>query len=275
MSKSTSRQIDRLIDIMAALRNPETGCPWDKEQTFQSIAPYTIEEAYEVADAIEQDDMDSLRDELGDLLFQVIFYAQMSRESGGFDFEDVARGICTKMERRHPHVFGDAKIEDAAAQTDAWEQHKAAERARKGLENIPVSILDGVALALPALMRALKLQRRAAQVGFEWDDATGALAKVHEEIGEVEAEMCLEAPQERVQERLEDEIGDLFFAAVNLARMLKVKPEEALRGANAKFEKRFHEVEARLAERGKTPEQSSLAEMDALWHEVKAGEPRN
>ncbi len=270
MSISTSRQIDRLIEILAALRNPKTGCPWDREQTFKSIAPYTIEEAYEVADAIEQDDMGSLEDELGDLLFQVVFYAQMSRESGGFDFDDVARGICEKMERRHPHVFGDTTIDDAAAQTQAWEEHKAEERAKKAPTEGPESVLDGVALALPALMRALKLQRRAARVGFEWDNASGALAKVHEEIAEVEAEIDQNAPNER----LEDEIGDLFFALVNLARMLKVKPEEALRAANAKFERRFHGVEARLAERGKTPAESDLAEMDALWNVVKADEAK-
>jgi ATP diphosphatase len=268
----TKSNINRLIDIMAALRNPETGCPWDKEQTFKTIAPYTIEEAYEVADAIEQDDMDSLQDELGDLLFQVIFYAQMSRETGGFEFDDVARGICEKMERRHPHVFGDVKIDDAAAQTAAWEIHKASERSRerakKGVKQGPESILDGVAIALPALMRAFKLQRRAAQVGFEWDDPSGALAKVHEEIAEVEVEI----DQNGSKERLEDEIGDLFFAVVNLARMLKVKPEDALRAANAKFESRFHQVESRLSDRGKTPAESDLAEMDALWNEVKADE---
>jgi nucleoside triphosphate diphosphatase len=266
----TKTNIDRLIDIMAALRNPETGCPWDKEQTFKSIAPYTIEEAYEVADAIEQDDMDSLRDELGDLLFQVIFYAQMSRETGGFEFDDVARGICDKMERRHPHVFGDAQIGDSAAQTEAWEKHKATERsgerAKKGADEGPESILDGVAMALPALMRAFKLQRRAAQVGFEWNDPSGALAKVREEVAEVEAEM----DQNGSKERLEEEIGDLFFAVVNLARMLKVKPEEALRAANAKFETRFHGIEARLATLGKSPAESDLAEMDALWNEIKA-----
>jgi len=264
----TKSNIDRLIDIMAALRNPETGCPWDKKQTFKTIAPYTIEEAYEVADAIEQDDMDSLQDELGDLLFQVIFYAQISRETGGFEFDDVARGICEKMERRHPHVFGDVKIKDATAQTEAWEKHKAAERAKKGVKQGPESILDGVAMALPALMRAFKLQRRAAQVGFEWDDPSGALAKVQEEIVEVEVEM----DQNGSKERLEDEIGDLFFAVVNLARMLKLKPEDALRAANAKFETRFHGVEARLADLGKTPAESALAEMDELWNEVKAKE---
>ena len=268
----TKSNINRLIDIMAALRNPETGCPWDNEQTFKTIAPYTIEEAYEVADAIEQDDMDSLQDELGDLLFQVIFYAQMSRETGGFEFDDVARGICEKMERRHPHVFGDVKIDDAAAQTAAWEKHKTSERSRerakKGADNSPESVLDGVAMALPALMRAFKLQCRAAQVGFEWDDPSGALAKVHEEIAEVEVEI----DQKGSKERLEDEIGDLFFAVANLARMLKVKPEDALRGANAKFESRFHQVEFRLSDLGKTPAESDLAEMDALWNEVKADE---
>ena len=264
--------IERLIKIMAALRNPDTGCPWDREQTFETIAPYTIEEAYEVADAIGQNDMTALKDELGDLLFQVVFYAQMSRETGGFDFDEIVDGICDKMERRHPHVFGNAEIADAEAQTHAWERQKAAERAEKAEESGPksasTSTLSGVARALPALMRAEKLQKRAARVGFEWDDAGGALEKVREEIAEVEAEMTPKASHED----LENEIGDLFFALVNLARMLDVKPEETLRAANDKFERRFRAVEARLAERGKTPEQSSLAEMDALWDDVKKDE---
>lgn len=264
----SKKSIERLIEIMAALRNPKTGCPWDREQTFETIAPYTIEEAYEVADAIEQNDMAALSDELGDLLFQVVFYAQMARENGNFDFDDITNGICEKMERRHPHVFGDVEIGDAAAQTRAWESHKEQERSKKSAENGSQSSLDGVARALPALMRAEKLQKRAARVGFEWDDPSGALAKVREEIAEVESEIS----QNATQIRLEDEIGDLFFALVNLARMLKIKPEETLRAANDKFERRFKAVEARLAAMGKTPETSDLAEMDALWNQIKAAE---
>jgi ATP diphosphatase len=263
--------IDRLIAIMAALRDPKSGCPWDVEQTFATIAPYTIEEAYEVADAIRRNDMGALKDELGDLLFQVVFYAQMAREAGDFDFEDIAQAVCEKMERRHPHVFGDAApIDDAEAQTRAWEEYKAAERAEKGGDDAPNGALDGVARALPALMRAYKLQQRAARVGFEWDDASGALAKVREETAEVEAEIANASPPDR----LEDEIGDLFFALVNYARMLGVTPEDALRRANDKFAARFRRIEARLAERGKTPESSTLAEMDALWNEIKSAEPK-
>ncbi|MEX2451124.1 MAG: nucleoside triphosphate pyrophosphohydrolase [Rhodospirillales bacterium] len=272
MSRSSSSMvaIDRLLAIMAALRDPESGCPWDVEQTFATIAPYTIEEAYEVADAIRRGDRTALKDELGDLLFQVVFHAQMAREAGDFDFEEIAQAICEKMERRHPHVFGDAHIEDAEAQTRAWEEYKAAERAEKGGDDAPKSALDGVALALPALTCAVKLQKRAARVGFEWDDPSGALAKVREEIAEVEAEIANASPPDR----LEDEIGDLLFALVNYARMLGVTPEDALRRANDKFAARFRRIEARLAERGKTPESSNLAEMDALWNEIKSAEPK-
>jgi ATP diphosphatase len=263
--------IDELLEIMARLRDPDGGCPWDIEQDFATIVPYTIEEAYEVADAIRRNDMGALKDELGDLLFQVVFYAQMAREAGDFDFEDIAQAVCEKMERRHPHVFGDAApIDDAEAQTRAWEEYKAAERAEKGGDDAPNGALDGVARALPALMRAYKLQQRAARVGFEWDDASGALAKVREETAEVEAEIANASPPDR----LEDEIGDLFFALVNYARMLGVTPEDALRRANDKFAARFRRIEARLAERGKTPESSTLAEMDALWNEIKSAEPK-
>ncbi|MEQ8195686.1 MAG: nucleoside triphosphate pyrophosphohydrolase [Rhodospirillales bacterium] len=266
MSRSSSSlAMDRLLAIMAALRDPQSGCPWDVEQTFATIAPYTIEEAYEVSDAIQRGDMDALKDELGDLLFQVVFYAQMSREAGGFDFEEIAQAISEKMERRHPHVFGDAEIADSEAQTRAWEEYKAAERAEKGETAAPKGALDGVALALPALMRAYKLQQRAARVGFEWENAAGALEKVHEEIEEIRAEIEENAPHDRI----EDEIGDLFFALVNYARMVGVTPEDALRRANDKFLARFRRVEARLAERGKTPETSNLEEMDVLWNEVK------
>jgi len=252
---------------MAALRDPRSGCPWDLEQTFATIAPYTIEEAYEVADAIANGDMDPLRDELGDLLFQVVFYAQMAREIGAFDFEAVAEGVCDKMVRRHPHVFGGSEIESAAAQTEAWEAHKAAERARKG-DDATASILDGVALALPALLRAVKLQKRAARVGFDWPSADEVFDKLHEEIDELRQAMQSPVDQEAVAE----EIGDLLFVCANLARHAGVEPETALRDANRKFERRFRRVEGLLAEGGRRPEDSTLAEMDELWLQAKTEE---
>ena len=264
-----TRNIDRLIEIMAKLRAPEGGCPWDKEQTFSTIAPYTVEEAYEVADAIARDDLRDLKDELGDLLFQVVFHARMAEEKGAFAFDDVARAIADKMIRRHPHVFGDATERDAASQTIAWETTKAAERALKG-KAAPSSALDGVALALPALMRADKLQRRAARVGFDWPEARQVLDKIEEEIGELRAELDDGAKPEAVK----DEVGDLLFALANLARHLGVDPEAALRGGNAKFERRFRSIEAALAAEGRRPEQASLKEMEALWVEAKAEERR-
>jgi len=259
--------VARLLVIMERLRDPQRGCPWDREQSFHSIAHYTLEEAYEVADSIERGDLGELRDELGDLLFQVVFYAQMAREQGAFDFQQVAEGICAKMIRRHPHVFGDAVVADVEAQRKAWETLKSGERQAKAGEQ-PPSRLDGVALALPALVRAHKLQRRAAEVGFDWPDAKRVLAKVREETAELAVEIAAAAGQER----LEGEIGDLLFSVVNLARHLGVDAEAALRGANAKFERRFKGVEAGLRARGKTPEQSDLAEMDALWEAMKRGE---
>lgn len=260
-------RIDVLLDIMARLRDPAQGCPWDREQTFATIAPYTIEEAYEVADAIQRGDMQELKNELGDLLFQVVFHAQMAREQGLYDFEDIVAAIAEKLVRRHPHVFGGARIESAQAQTVAWETHKAAERAGRGT-GTAVSALDGVAATLPALTRAVKLQKRAAHVGFDWPDVAGVLDKVHEEVGELRAEL-----NGADRERLADEVGDLFFACVNLARRLDIDPEASLRQANAKFERRFRRMEALLAEQGRGPSDASPAELDQLWEQVKAQEP--
>ncbi|SDG92872.1 nucleoside triphosphate pyrophosphohydrolase [Roseospirillum parvum] len=263
------RPMDRLLAIMARLRDPDTGCPWDVEQTFATIAPYTLEEAYEVADAIARDDMDDLRDELGDLLFQVVFHARMAEDSPDparrFTFDEVAAGSCAKMERRHPHVFSQAEIADAEAQTQAWEEHKAAERAAKATGE--PSALDGVALALPALLRALKLQRRAARVGFDWPDWRPVVDKLHEELGELAEELDVETPN---PDRLLDEMGDLLFVCVNLARKLDLDPEAALRHANDKFSRRFKGVEARLRACGQTPETATLEDMEAHWQAVKA-----
>src|SRR5581483_488461 len=252
------RPIDRLLGIMARLRDPKHGCPWDREQNFATIAPYTIEEAYEVADAIERGDMTALKDELGDLLLQVVFHARMAEEDGGFAFDDVANAISDKMIRRHPHVFGDTVIATVAAQNEAWEAHKAAERGPQE------SVLDGVALAYPALLRAAKISKRAARIGFDWPDARSVIAKINEEVAEVEAEMA-----GANRDRLEDEIGDLLFAAANLARKLDIEPETALRRATAKFERRFKQVEALAAERGFGRDIDAL---EALWQEVKGNE---
>lgn len=253
--------IDRLLDIMARLRDRERGCPWDLEQSFQTIAPYTIEEAYEVADAIARDDRNALRDELGDLLFQVVFHAQMAREAQSFGFDDVVAAICDKMERRHPHVFGSASIESAEAQTIAWEEQKRRERATRH-----ASILADVPLALPALTRANKLGKRAAQVGFEWPDVSGAIAKVEEEVRELKHEVASGVDKKAIAA----ELGDVLFCIVNVCRYLGVDPEESLRTTNAKFERRFGYVEYRLREQGRTPDQATLEEMDRLWDEGKA-----
>lgn len=254
--------ITRLLTIMSRLRDPQRGCPWDREQDFQSIAPYTIEEAYEVADAIERSDLGDLRDELGDLLFQVVFHAQLAKEREAFDFDDVVNAICDKMERRHPHVFGDAVVDTAAAQTVAWEEQKRQERAADPAQ---AGVLADVPLSLPALTRANKLGKRAAQVGFEWSDVSGALDKVAEELEELKQEIAAPAQHSA----LEGELGDLLFTIVNVARYLKVDPEAALRRTNAKFERRFAYIEQRLQEQGKRIENTSLAEMDALWEEGK------
>jgi MazG family protein len=266
MNNDSPPPIERLTAVMAKLRHPQQGCPWDVEQTFATIAPYTIEEAYEVADAIERRDMTGLKEELGDLLFQVVFHARMAEEAGLFDFDAVAAALADKMVRRHPHVFAGAEVADSAAQTLAWEAHKAGERHSK--LGGPTSALDGVPVGLPALARAQKVQGRAARVGFDWDAAGPTLDKIAEEVDELRAEIAGGgAPS-----RLEEEIGDLLFACVNAARWAKVDAESALRRAVAKFERRFRRVEAALAAVGKRPEESTLAEMDALWDEAKARE---
>jgi tetrapyrrole methylase family protein/MazG family protein/ATP diphosphatase len=252
--------ITRLLEIMARLRDPQRGCPWDLKQNFSTIAPYTIEEAYEVADAIERNDLPQLRDELGDLLFQIAFHAQLAQEQGAFAFDDVVAAICDKMERRHPHVFGTARIEDAEQQTIAWEEQKRRERAV-----LHDSVLDDVPVGLPALTRANKLGKRAAQVGFEWADVSGAIDKLQEEIGELRQEIAGGADPNEV----EQELGDLLFCLVNVCRYLQIDPENALRRTNAKFERRFRHIERRLNEQGKTPMESTLEEMDRLWDEAK------
>ena len=255
-----------LLAIMARLRDPERGCPWDREQNFAKIAPYTIEEAYEVADAIARGDMAALKDELGDLLFQVVFHARMAEEAHLFAFDDVAAAIADKMERRHPHVFGDVRIDSAAAQTVAWEEHKAAERqSRAHAARGGHSILDGVTLALPALLRAVKIQGRAARIGFDWPDARPVFDKLAEEINEQRIEF--EAGADR--SRLEDELGDILFAVANLARKLGIDPEASLRGATTKFERRFRRVEALAAERGVG---NDLDALETLWQETKLAE---
>jgi nucleoside triphosphate diphosphatase len=254
-----NRPIDRLLDIMARLRDPEHGCPWDREQDFATIAPYTVEEAYEVADAIERGDMVGLKEELGDLLLQVVFHARMAEEADLFAFDEVANAISDKMIRRHPHVFGDVEIATVGAQNEAWEAHKAAEREARGEAG---SVLDGIALAYPALLRAAKVSRRAARIGFDWPDARGVIAKINEEVAEIEVELARNAGSDR----LEDEVGDLLFAAANLARKLDIEPETALRRATAKFERRFRRVETLAQERGVGRDLDAL---EALWQEVK------
>lgn len=262
----TDKPMDELLAVMAKLRDPQNGCPWDLEQTFRTIVPHTIEEAYEVAEAIERDDVAAIKDELGDLLFQVVFYAQMGREAGWFDFQDIAAGMVEKMIRRHPHVFGDATITSAAAQTEAWEAQKAHERAAKmpDANRVP-SVLDGITTTLPALSRAVKLQKRAARIGFDWPDAMQVLDKIAEEIDEVREEIAQGAELDRT----EDEMGDLLFACVNLARKLEIDPEQALRRGNRKFERRFHSIEAGLAAAGRKPGEADLEEMEALWQRAK------
>ncbi len=267
------KDVTRLLEIMAALRTPGTGCPWDLEQTFASIVPYTIEEAYEVADAIERGDIDDLRDELGDLLLQVVFYAQMAQELGDFDFGDVVQAITTKMIRRHPHVFGESRISEGSLVKDQWEQIKAVERAAKrerrlarGLpaEDHGAGYLDSVPVNLPGLTRALKLQQKAAKVGFDWNEAEPILAKIEEEIAEFR-----EALQTDDASAKSDEFGDVLFSFVNLGRHLGLDAESALQGTNAKFRRRFHAVEEVLSESGRTLEESSLGEMEDLWQAAK------
>jgi len=256
--------INRLLTIMSRLRDPGTGCPWDREQTFASIAPHTIEEAYEVADAIERDNLDDLKGELGDLLFQVVFHAQMAREQDRFDFDAVVNAIADKLERRHPHVFADAQIATAQEQNIAWEEHKRQERTSR---NAAASTLDDVAIGLPALTRAAKLGKRASSVGFDWPDINGVLDKIEEELRELRAALAGKAHDE-----IQAELGDVLFSIANLGRHTHVDLETALRQTNAKFERRFRYVEAQLRERGKTPQQSTLEEMDRLWDEAKKKE---
>jgi ATP diphosphatase len=260
---SAEAELRRLLGIMAALRDPATGCPWDKEQTFDSIAPYTIEEAYEVADSIARRDFASLPDELGDLLFQVVYHARMAQEAGHFAFVDVARAISDKMIRRHPHVFGDAAARDAGMQTVAWEAQKSAERAARQ----ETGTLAGVPIGLPALTRAEKLTKRAARVGFDWPDADAVLAKLDEEIGELRAELVEGDP-----ERLTDEVGDLLFVLANLARKLNLDPEACLRHANNKFARRFHAMEQILAREGRDLKSETLEALEAAWQAVKRDE---
>ena len=257
---STKPSISALVDVMAALRDPVSGCPWDREQDFASIAPYTIEEAYEVQSAIAANDPAQLRDELGDLLFQVVYHARLAEEQGWFNFDDVAQGITDKMVRRHPHVFGDAEMRDAGTQTAAWEAQKAQERQARA----EGGVLEGVATALPALRRAHKLTARAARVKFDWPDADAVLDKLEEETAELRAEL----PGADAK-RLEDELGDMLFVLANLARKLGLDAETCLAGANAKFIRRFNHIEAALAAAGKTPRDSSLEEMDRLWTAAK------
>jgi MazG family protein len=260
--------VDALRTIMAALRTPVTGCPWDLEQDFSTIAPYTIEEAYEVADAIARDDLGDLREELGDLLLQVVFHAQMAEERDAFDFDDVVRGICEKLIRRHPHVFGDEEARTAGAVKDFWERIKDGEKAEKaGKTDADDSVLAGVPLPLPALTRAVKLQSKAARVGFDWPDTRQVFDKLAEETAELSDAMAAGNA-----EAVFEEMGDLLFVYANLARHLKVDPESALRAANDKFARRFRAIETALAADGRAPRDSTLDEMDRLWDEAKARE---
>jgi len=256
--------IDRLLEIMQALRHPQQGCPWDRDQNFDSIAPYTVEEAYEVADAIARGDLGDLRDELGDLLFQVVFHAHMASELGAFDFNEVATAIGDKLERRHPHVFGDAQAGSAEQQSRAWEAHKRAERAGRGHGETP-SALDGVHAGRPPLRRAAELQRAAAALGFDWGDAMDVLPKLREELGELESSVSLSDGHEQVVE----ELGDLLFTCVNFSRHLGVDPDVVLGRANAKFERRFRHMERQAARQGKALEDLTPAELDALWESGK------
>ena len=262
-SNSAEAELKRLLGIMKSLRDPATGCPWDKTQTFETIAPYTIEEAYEVADAIAQNDFVALPDELGDLLFQVVYHARIAEEAGLFGFADVAKTISDKMIRRHPHVFGDIVQPDAAAQPASWEVQKSAERAARH----EAGALAGIPMALPALTRALKLTSRAARVGFDWTDAQQVLAKLEEEINELQDELPDANPA-----RLTDEVGDMLFVLVNLARKLKLDPEACLHHANEKFTRRFNDMERHFEVKGQSLTELSLDQMEAGWQRVKATE---
>ncbi len=264
-----SRHIDRLLDIMAALRTPKTGCPWDLAQNFSTIAPYTLEEAYEVADAIARDDLADLKEELGDLLLQVVFHARMAEEQRAFDFGDVVQAITEKLIRRHPHVFGDEHSHTPEIVEGLWERIKAEEKAARKPPASGEGALTGVPVALPALTRALKLQAKAGKVGFDWNDPRAVLSKIREEADEIEAELDR---AEQNHAATAAEIGDLLFAVVNLARHLRADPEAVLRQTNRKFERRFAAIERALAAQGKLPQDATLAEMDALWNAAKAAE---
>lgn len=275
-----TNKVARLIDIMAALRTPVTGCPWDLEQTFATIAPYTIEEAYEVAEAVERGDLDDLKDELGDLLLQVVFHARMAEETGAFAFNDVVAAICEKLVRRHPHVFGDQAALSAGEVVAQWSAIKALEkearsksRRTEAQSEEAAGLLDGVPLALPALTRAVKLQERAGRVGFDWANPHLVIDKIREETEEVAQELPRE-PTATPSQALSDEIGDLLFAVANLARQVGADPEQALRSANAKFERRFKFIERQLREQGKSPKQSTLDEMEKFWIQAKAAEAK-
>jgi MazG family protein len=266
-----SKDISRLIEIMAALRDPDTGCPWDQKQTFATIAPYTIEEAYEVADAIARDDLVHLKDELGDLLLQVVYHSRMAEEQGAFAFGDVVEAVTTKMIRRHPHVFGTEEERAAGVTEGFWERAKDKEKS-----GAQPGVLDGVPVTLPALTRAIKLQDKAAKVGFDWPSLEPVFEKLEEEIGELREEIDKAggAKQAGADPAIAEEFGDLLFVVANVARHLKIDPETALRAANEKFTRRFRHIEGELAARGSSPAQSNLAEMDALWDEAKAIEKR-
>jgi tetrapyrrole methylase family protein/MazG family protein/ATP diphosphatase len=263
-AQSVMSKIQRILDVMAALRHPETGCPWDLQQDFKSIAPYTLEEAYEVTDAIERGDMHDLKDELGDLLLQVVFHARMAEEAALFNFDDVVDAIADKMIRRHPHVFGDADAQDANAVRKSWEDIKAEEKAAKG-NDAPQSLMDDIPLTLPGLSRAIKIQNRAAKMQFDWPDIEPVFDKLHEEIDEIRAAIASGS-----QDDMEDELGDLLFVAANIARHLKIDPEKAVRRTNAKFIKRFKYIEERAAQSDK--DTFTLDELEAFWQQAKAAE---
>ncbi|WDU59758.1 nucleoside triphosphate pyrophosphohydrolase [Pseudemcibacter aquimaris] len=257
--------MQKLIDIMAKLRDPKDGCAWDVEQTFETIAPYTIEEAYEVSEAIDNNDMDALKDELGDLLFQAVFHARMAEEAGHFNFDDVVGAISDKMIRRHPHVFGDENYRNAEEQTVAWEEQKAKERAAKKQH----SILDGVTVGLPALTRAVKLQKRAARVGFDWPETSQVVDKLNEEMAELSAELVAE---NKDHDKIEEEFGDMMFVYANLARHLKIDPEQALKKANNKFTRRFNQIETEVENSDKSFDEYSLDELEEMWVKAKKAE---